>query len=273
MEACAMPASVPEVLAAWMQLFAVYFTTAVWRHVLVLVAGTLLAPGRRTVTAALRIMGLDQAPGFAVYHRVLSLGRWSSRAVAHRLLLLLVAAFVPTGPVVVGIDDTIERRWGAKIKARGIYRDPVRSSRGHFVKASGLRWLCVMLLAPIPWAGCVWALPFLTVLAPSEQWSRQHRLRHKKLTDWARQVLLQTARWLPGRRVNAVMNSSFSAIALLRDLAPRLAVVTRLRLDACLCQPPPPRRPKARGRPRVKGARLPSLRERLENPATRWHRI
>src|SRR5215210_5365362 len=88
-------------------------------------------------------------------------GGWGpARAVAHRLLVLLVAAFVPTGPVVVGIDDTIERRWGAKIKARGIYRDPVRSSHGHFVKASGLRWLCVMLLAPIPWAGCVWALPF-----------------------------------------------------------------------------------------------------------------
>jgi DDE superfamily endonuclease len=129
MEACAMPASVPAVLAAWMQPFTVYFTTAVWRHVLVLVAGALLAPGRRTVTAALRIMGLDQAPGFAVYHRVLSLGRWSSRSVAHRLLLLLVAAFVPTGPVVVGLDDTIERRWGAKIKARGIYRDPVRSKQ------------------------------------------------------------------------------------------------------------------------------------------------
>jgi hypothetical protein len=75
---------------------------------------------------------------------------------------------VPQGPVVIGLDGTIERRWGAKIKARGIYRDPVRSSHGHFVKASGLRWLCVMLLAPIPWAGCVWALPFLTVLAPSE---------------------------------------------------------------------------------------------------------
>src|SRR4051812_6386535 len=188
MEACAMPASVPEVLAAWMQPFAVYFTTAVWRHVLVLVAGALLAPGRRTVTAALRIMGLDQAPGFAVYHRVLSLGRWSSRAVAHRLLLLLVAAFVPTGPVVVGIDDTIERRWGAKIKARGVYRDPVRSSHGHFVKASGLRWLSVMLLAPIPWAGGVWALPFLSVLAPSERYATKRGQRHKTLTDWARQV-------------------------------------------------------------------------------------
>ena len=95
---------------------------------------------------------------------------------------------------VIGLDDTIERRWGTKIKARGIYRDPVRSSHGHFVKASGLRWLCVMLLAPIPWAGCVWALPFLTILAPSERYAQKQGRRHKKLTDWGRQALLQTAR-------------------------------------------------------------------------------
>src|SRR3954447_12897714 len=132
----------------------------------------LLSPGRRTVTAALRVMDLDQSASFAVYHRVLSTARWSARRVAHRLLGLLVAAFVQDGPVVIGLDDTIERRWGTRIKARGIYRDPVRSSHGHFVKASGLRWLCVMLLAPIPWAGCVWALPFLTILAPSERYAQ-----------------------------------------------------------------------------------------------------
>jgi hypothetical protein len=269
-EACAMPASVPEVLAAWMRPFAPYFTAAVWRHVLVLVAGSLLAPGRRTVTAALRVMGLDQTPGFAVYHRVLSTGCWSSRAVAHRLLLLLVAVLVPNGPVVVGIDDTIERRWGAKIRTRGIYRDPVRSSHGHFVKASGLRWLCVMLLAPVPWAGCVWALPFLSVLAPSERYATERGQRHKKLTDWARQVLLQTARWLPGRRVVAVGDSSFSAIELLRDVSRHLCMISRLRLDAGLYEPAPPRKPGTLGRPRVKGARLPSLLERLADPATAW---
>ena len=268
-----MPASVPEVLAVWMRPFASSFTAAVWRHVLVLVAGTLLTPGRRTVTAALRVMGLDQAPGFAVYHRVLSNGHWSSRAVAHRLLLLLVAAFVPTGPVVVGIDDTIERRWGAKIKARGIYRDPVRSSHGHFVKASGLRWLCVMLLAPIPWAGCIWALPFLTVLAPSERYAAERGRRHKKLTDWARQVLLQTVRWLPGRRVIAVADSSFSAIELLRDAGRHLCLISRLRLDAALYEPAPPRKPGMTGRPPVKGKRLPSLKQRLADPATCWRRI
>src|SRR5215212_7275365 len=238
-KACAMPTSVPAVLAAWMQPFAASFTTAGWRHVLVLVAGVVLAPGRRTVTAALRVMGLDQGAGFAVYHRVLSLGRWSSRAVAHRLLLLLVAALVPQGPVVIGLDDTIERRWGPKIKARGIYRDPVRSSHGHFVKASGLRWLCVMLLAPIPWAGCVWALPFLTMLAPSERYATERGHRHKKLTDWARQGLLQTVRWLPGRRVIAVGDSSFSVIELLRDVGRHLCMISRLRLDAGRTSPLP----------------------------------
>src|ERR687883_1036698 len=209
---------VPAVLDGWMRPFQGQFTIAVWRHALVLVCGALLAPGRRTVAAALRVLGLGGAAGFAVYHRVLSHGHWCSRAVAHRLLLLLVAAFVPDGPVVVGMDDSIERRWGARIAARGIYRDPVRSSRGHFVKASGLRWLCVMLLAPVPWAGCVWGLPFLTVLAPSERSARKRGRRHKKLTDWARQVLLQTARWLPERRVIAAAGSSFSAIELLRDV-------------------------------------------------------
>src|SRR4051794_27260631 len=119
-EVCAMPTSVPKVLAAWMQPFASAFTPASWRHVLVLVAGTVLAPGRRTVTVALRVMGLDQAAGFAVYHRVLSLGRWSSRAVAHRLLLLLVAALVPAGGGVCWPQRTHQPPWGGQNKGGGV---------------------------------------------------------------------------------------------------------------------------------------------------------
>ena len=267
-----MPTQASKELAAWLRPFASCFTAAIWRHVLVLVAGTLLAPGRRTVTAALRVMALDQTASFAVHHRVLSTARWSARAVARRLLLVLVAAFVQDGPVVIGIDDSIERRWGAKIKARGIYRDPVRSSRGHFVKASGLRWLCLMLMAPMPWGG-IWGLPFLTVLAASERYAQTRGQRHKKLTDWARQALLQTARWLPGRRVVAVADSSFSVIELLRVVGRYLCMVTRLRLDAGLDEPAPARQPGAIGRPRVKGARLPSLVERIQDPATPWRRV
>src|SRR3712207_4247117 len=140
-------------LGAWLEPFVAALGRPAWRRALVLVAGALPAPGRRTVASALRAAGLGRAPGFANYHRVLSEGRWSGLALAERLLALLVAAFVPHGPVVVALDDTLERRWGRRIRARGIYRDPVRSSHGHFVKASGLRWLSVMLAVPVPSLG------------------------------------------------------------------------------------------------------------------------
>ena len=134
-------------LAVWLQPFGDCFTVPTWRHVLVLIAGAILSPGWRTVAAALRVVGLEQGASFTNYHRVLNRNSWSSRRIAGRLLQLLVSTFVPDGPVIIGLDDTLERRWGSKIKARGIYRDPVRSSHGHFVKASGLRWLCVMAAA------------------------------------------------------------------------------------------------------------------------------
>ena len=189
-------ASIGELkFAAWMAPFRQGFTAPTWHHVLVLITGAILSPGRRTVAAALRVTGLEQHPCFTNFHRVLNRNRWSSRRVARCLLRLLVSSFVPEGPVVLGLDDTLERRWGAKIKARGIYRDPVRSSHGHFVKASGLRWLSIMLLPEIPWASRVWGLPFLTALAPSERYASKHNRPHKKLTDWGRQILLQASRW------------------------------------------------------------------------------
>lgn len=144
-------------LAAWMQPFQQGFTAPTWQHVLVLIVGAILTPGRRTVAAALRITGLEHDPHFTNYHRVLNRNRWSSRWIARCLLRLLIDTLVPTGPIVIGLDDTLERRWGARIKARGIYRDPLRSSDSHFVKASGLRWLSLMLLPQIPWAGRVCA--------------------------------------------------------------------------------------------------------------------
>ncbi len=153
------------------QEFAPYFSNLVWRHAQVLLLGAILAPSQRTVAAVLRIVGLSAERRFDTYHRVLNRAVWSSWALSQVLLRWLVKTFAASGPLLVGIDDTIERRRGAKIKAKGIYRDPVRSSHSHFVKASGLRSLSLMLLVPIPWAQRVWALPFLTVLAPSKRYS------------------------------------------------------------------------------------------------------
>ena len=264
---------VPASLALWMQPFREGFTAPTWEHVLVLIVGSILTPGRRTVAAALRVVGLEHAADFTNYHRVLNRNRWSSRWVARCLFRVLVNRLVPTGPVIMGLDDTIERRWGAKIKARGIYRDPVHSSHGHFVKASGLRWLSIMLLPEIPWAGRIWALPFLTVLAPSERYACKYRRRHKKLTDWGRQVMLQVARWLPERQIIAVTDSGFAAIELLNAVRRRVCMITRLRLDARLFDRPAHRRAGTIGRPRVVGRRQPTMVQRLANSRTRWRRF
>ncbi len=252
--------------------FADLFNKPTWANALLLLTGTLLAPGRRTVTAALRILGREEETDYATYHRVLARACWSSRAVAGRLLHMLVDAFVaPGAEVVIGLDDTIERRWGPKIKARGIYRDPVRSSKGHFVKTSGLRWLAAMLITPVPWAGRTMALPVLTALVPSERFYADSPRAPKALLDAARQMVLQIHRWLPGRRLVVVADSAFAAIAFLAALAPHACMVTRLRLDANLFAPAPPRRKGARGRPPLKGRRLPKLAAVLADPATVWH--
>ena len=138
------------IFAAVILSFAPLFIQRSWCHAEVLLIGAILAPGKRTVTSLLRVTGLARERRFVNDHRVLSRAAWSARAASRLSLGHLIETFAPSGPVVLGIDDTIERRRGKWIAAKGIYRDPVRSSHGHFVKASGLRWISLMLLAPVP---------------------------------------------------------------------------------------------------------------------------
>jgi hypothetical protein len=190
--------TLPATMIRLLTPFAPLFSRRVWQNAQVLLMGAILAPGRRTLSSALRAMGLDQHKGFHRYHRVLSHASWSSLKASRVLLGLLVEMFVPDGdPLIVGIDETLERRWGKKITAKGVYRDPVRSTHQNFVKSSGLRWVCVMLLVEIPWASRVWALPFLSALAPSERYAAKRGKRHKKMTEWAWQLLLVLRRWYP----------------------------------------------------------------------------
>jgi hypothetical protein len=254
--------------------FAPLFSKRVWQHAQLLVVGAILAPGKRTVASALRAMGLDQEKRFHRYHRVLSRAGWSILKASRVLLGLLVEAFVPEGsPLVVGIDETLERRYGKKISARGIYRDPVRSTHQTLVKSSGLRWVCAMLLVEVPWASRVWALPFLSVLAPSERYAAKRGKRHKKITEWAWQMLLVLRRWYPEREIVAVADRAYASLELLescRKLSDPITFVTRLRLDAALYEPAPPRRPHQIGRPRLKGERLPNLSVVAQDPKTVW---
>lgn len=268
--------TLPSEYLTLIQAFAPIFSKPIWQHIQVLVIGAILAPGKRTVTSVLRIMGLSQEKHFQNYHRVLNRAVWSGLEISRILLTLLITTFGMFGDLVMGIDDTIERRRGEKIKAKGIYRDPVRSSHSHFVKASGLRWLSLMLLVPIPWAQRIWALPFLTVLAPSERYYQDRVRGHKLLTDWARQVLLQVRRWLPQRRLVVVADAGFAVINLLsrmQRLANPICMVTRFRLDAALYEPAAPRQPHQKGRTPLKGKRLPTLAQVLKDRKTIWKRV
>lgn len=267
--------TLPVELMSLILAFAPLFSKPVFEHVKVLLGGALLAAGKRTITACLRVMGKADEPHFQTYHRVLNRDRWSALAASRLLLALLIAAFAPSGPLLFGIDDTIERRRGEKIAAKGIYRDPVRSSHSHFVKASGLRWLCCMLLVDISWAAQVWALPFLTVLCPSERFYQQRHRTGQTLIERAWQIIQLLRRWLPGRELIFVADSSFAAIELLKQVSDTEAtsLITRLRLDAALYDEAPVRCPGQVGRPRLKGKRRPTLQAMAEDVLTVWTKL
>jgi len=262
--------NLPDTIMVYLLPFAPLFTRRTWRHVPLLVAGAILAPGRRMVSSILRVTRHGEDAAFATYHRVLNRAVWSSLGASRILLGLLIVAFAPAGPVVLGIDETLERRRGKTITATGIYRDPVRSSHGHVVKARALRWISLMLLVPIPWANRTWALPFLAVLAPSERYDQDHDRRHKAITVWARQMVRVVHRWCPARPLVLVADTAYAALAFLAATRSVATIVTRLRLDARLFEPAPPRTPGHKGRPRVVGKRVPTLAARLTDPTTAW---
>jgi DDE superfamily endonuclease len=271
--------TLPETIIAILAPFASLFSVPVFRHVQILVAGALMTRGRHTVTNALRLMGLADCSRFQCYHRVLNRAKWNPRHAAKILLRLLVTTLVPLvpkGEIVFGIDETLERRRGKKIKAKGIYRDAARSSKSFFVKSSGLRWISLMLFAWIPSAKRIWALPFLTVLAPSERYNKEHRRRHKTIVDWARQMACQLRRWLPGRTIILVGDDTYSVLNFLdrcNRMKEPITVVTRLRLDAALYEPPPERKPGQNGRPRIVGARVPKLEALAKDEKVQWRTI
>jgi hypothetical protein len=268
--------NLPSIVIKLLNPFApVFYGATTWEKAKILVIGAILCPKKRTVTSVLRAMGLSDERKFAQYHQVLNRAVWSSLAASRVLLGLIMPVFVgKEEPLVVGLDDTIERRWGKKIAARGIYRDPVRSSKSHMVKASGLRWLSMMVLVTIPWAQRVWALPFLTVSAPSGRYYERRRREPKSLLDRAWQMVLQLRRWLPTRRIVLTGDNAYATLDFLhrcQSLLNPVTVITRLRLDAGLYEPAPPY--PGIGRPRVKGQRLPRLQQIAADPHTAWQRV
>ncbi len=256
----------PEGIIAVLGRFAPLFSQPVWRHVRVLVVGALLCQGARTVTAVLRVMGLKGEKRFGKYHRVLSRARWSGLVGARMLLGLLVALLPPGWPVLVGIDETIERRQGRKIQAKGVYRDAVRSTEKHVVKCLGLKWISMMLLVPLPWSSRPWALPFLTVLAPSRAANEKASKPHHTTVDWAWRLARLVSRWLDRPWV-LIGDGAYACVRFAQGCQRQgVTLVARLRLDAVLYDFPEPVPAGRRGRKPKKGQRQPSLKARASQP-------
>lgn len=284
--------------------FAPLFTKRVWEKAKILVLGALLAPGKRTVTACLRVVGLSDERNFQNYHRVLNRAKWNAINASEILFGLLVALAPAGSAIVIGADDTLERRRGEKIKHIGCYRDPIKSTRKFIVKCFGLKWLSMMLLVKVPWSSRVWALPFLSVLCrpqtkdqPAKVWAtpRRHKKRqaskrkaraktvvnkseprqHKTAVDILMILIRKLRRWVPNRLMVLVVDGGYAAVKLARVCAqePNLALVTRLRWDASLYLEPPPPRPGKRGPVRLKGARQRSPIEWVGRSDADWEEV
>jgi hypothetical protein len=263
----------PEASILVLAPFAPLFSHRVWLHAQLLLLGAMLAPCARTVTASLQAVGLATERHFTNYHRVLNRATWSARQGSQILLGVLITCLVPPGAtIVLGADDTVERRCGRKIAAKGCYRDAVRSSHSHVIRCFGLKWVSMMLLVPVPWSRRVWALPFLTALCwPADQDSQR---RHKTSIDWVRQMMKQVRRWLPERQLVLVVDGGFAAVSLaLACVKNKVVMVSRLRWDAALYHPPAPQPPGKRGRKPLKGKRQRSLRGWAERSDTPWETV
>lgn len=271
-----MPTPSAEIIQL-LSIFASAFTAPTFAKGQVLIYGTILAPGRRTVTAALRAMGLADDKGFGKYHRVLNRDRWSPWLVSKILLSLLVRVFVPAGGVlVIAVDEHLERRWGRKIKYKGVFRDPIRSTVKRVSYALGIRWIVLALVVWTPWSGRQWSLPFMAFPALSPKTNQKLGKRHRTVVEWTCFLIDKVRRWYPEREIALVGDGSYAAVVLVQRCQRfniPVKLVSRLRLDAALYDPPGPQ-PKGKPGPKPKkGARQPSLADRLKDPHTLWHKL
>jgi hypothetical protein len=260
------PPLASEPLQSVLTPFAVAFSAPTFRHVLVLVSGTILASGRRTVAAGLRAVGLGEERRFTTYHRVLNRGVWSAPVLSRLLLGLLVRTFLASdAPLELVVDETLERRRGRKVAWRGRFHDATRSQSGHVVTSDGIRWVCVMLLVSVPWSRRRWALPFLAIPTFTPATSAQLGKRHRTAPERTEGLVRLIRRWQPHRTIQVVGDSSFAVLRLAHVCgAARVRLISRLVLNAQLYDPPPVRPASTPGVKPKKGPRQPKLCDRLD---------
>ncbi|MHB1948723.1 MAG: IS701 family transposase [Gammaproteobacteria bacterium] len=262
--------SLPRGMASVLDSFSHLFTLPTWAHIQVLLIGAILCQGARRVSSILRVMGLSKEKRFEKYHRVLNRAKWNSLSGAKILLGLLVLLLPASLPILIVVDDTIERRSGKKIKAKGCYRDACRSTQKLVIKCFGLKWVCLMLIVSLPWCKRQWALPFMTILAPSKKSNKARNREHKTSIDWTIIAIRVIARWLK-RAFILIGDGGFACIRLGHAcLKNNVTLVSRLRLDVALYEFAPNPGEGKRGRRREKGKRFASLKQLSTDLTQPW---
>jgi hypothetical protein len=258
-----------------LSVFAAALTAPSFQHLLTLFTGTVLTPGARTVTAALRVLGLHHGD-FSQFHSFFNRARWSSMLLSRLLLDLLVQGFLaPEAPLVILVDEHLERRRSRHVPFRGVYRDPVQSTVGKPVLTWGIRWLVFALLVPVPWSARPWALPFLVVPLLNEKLCQRLGRPHRTVVEVTGLCVGHLHRWQPHRTLILVGDGTYAAVPLAnrcRQL-PGVRLVSRLRLDAVLHDFPGPRPAGKRGKAPTKGPRLPHLTTVAADPQTEWQSV
>lgn len=268
-----MPSLSPAILSI-IAPFAILFSRPVWNNAVTLFIGAILCRGKRTVCAALRVMGLGDETAFAKYHHVLNRAKWSSLSASRILLGLIVSVVGVDKPLVMFIDETLERRKGPKIKAKGYYRDAVRSSKKNVVNCLGLKWLTLAISWRFPFSERYFALPFMTVLEPSEKSNKAAKKKHKTTLEWTIQILIQIDRWLKHTPITLVGDGGFACGQLAWEcIKLHIALITRLKMNAGLYAFPDLDIPGKRGRKPKKGRKLFSFSQMIGMPDLGWTEV
>jgi hypothetical protein len=262
----------PEIISV-LTVLAPLFTRPTWKNINTLLVGAILCCGARRITSILRVMGLSEVKNFPKYHRVLSRSQWNSLAASKILFGLLINLLPESWPKIIAVDETLERRRGKKIKAKGAYRHAVASGQSRVVICFGLKWECMTLIVPLPWCKRPWALPFMVILSPSKKSDETAGIRHKTSIDWTIQMVRCVSRWLNRAAWILVGDGAYACMALAKVCVKSgVTLVSRLRLDAQLYDFPETKLPGKRGRNRLKGKRI-QLKELLLDPSQAWQTL
>lgn len=245
----------PDVAVPLIMSLSIPFTEPTFNRILVLLAGTILAKGRRTITSVLWIMG-KQAPGhMSDYHRVFSRAPWILMPLG-KILAAAVIQWLPDGPIVVAMDDTTAQHKGKKVYGKGCHHDAVRSTHTHVAYRWGHKWVVLAIVVKLPFASRPWALPVLAALYRPRDLNKQEGRRHKTPIMLARGLMSVLMRWFPEKQFIFLGDGGYASHELARFCRRhrrQATLVSRYYGDAVLHDPP--KKHTGRGRPRVKGKR------------------